>query len=258
MKIQYMSDLHLEFKNNSKWVMGNALNAAGEYLILAGDICHITEEYFEHPFFDWCNENFKHTFWVPGNHEFYSGTVLFDLYAGELQEKIRDNVSLVNNVLVCIKDVVNIILSAGWSKIGPLHEYHILKGMNDFKCIAGHEGYITTQDFNKQSDIAWNFIEEALKTVKQDEKNKTIVVTHYLPTFKVLEDKWVGDNLNEGFAIEKSDVILDSNATYWIYGHSHGKKSDVMVGETLLVSNQLGYVDVGEHRGFKGAKIINL
>jgi predicted phosphodiesterase len=77
MRIQYASDLHLEFRENSSFLKHNPLAVAGEVLVLAGDIGYIGDEnYSRHPFWDWASGNYSRVIVVPGNHEFYK---MFDI-----------------------------------------------------------------------------------------------------------------------------------------------------------------------------------
>ena len=73
MKIQYASDLHLEFYSNTDYIIKNHLKVTGEILILAGDIHVInSEKYLENPFWDWASKNYKQVIVAYGNHEFYN------------------------------------------------------------------------------------------------------------------------------------------------------------------------------------------
>lgn len=60
MKIQYCSDLHLEFSANSSYLKLNPLEVVGDVLLLAGDICYLSaNDSYPHPFWDWASENYK-------------------------------------------------------------------------------------------------------------------------------------------------------------------------------------------------------
>ena len=56
MKIQYASDLHLEFADNWRYLKENPLQVTGDILVLAGDIGYLGDEnYSKHPFWDWAS-----------------------------------------------------------------------------------------------------------------------------------------------------------------------------------------------------------
>ena len=59
MKIQYASDLHLEFADNWRYLKENPLQVTGEILVMAGDIGYLGDDnYTKHPFWDWASENY--------------------------------------------------------------------------------------------------------------------------------------------------------------------------------------------------------
>jgi len=94
MKIQYCSDLHLEFPMNSDYIMEAKIPPLGDILVLAGDITYLGDVFYKHTFFDYLSDNFSFVYWVPGNHEFYDG---FDLsnFDEPVNFKIRHNIFLV-------------------------------------------------------------------------------------------------------------------------------------------------------------------
>ena len=88
MKIQYMSDLHLEFSDNSRWLKHNELPVTGDVLVLAGDIFYLKNEVAPLAnFWKWASENYRQVLIVPGNHEYYN---YCDVMDKGLLEKPRD------------------------------------------------------------------------------------------------------------------------------------------------------------------------
>jgi hypothetical protein len=64
--------------------------------------------------------------------------------------------------------------------------------------------------------------------------------------------------LNEAFATELYDFIESSNIAFWGYGHQHFNTPDFFIGNTRLVTNQLGYVQNGENSLFSNGRYINM
>jgi len=249
MQIQYCSDLHLEFPENEKYLINNPLSVKGDILILAGDIVPFKIMGNYEDFFDYLSEKYKYTYWVPGNHEYY----YYDISdkTGIINEKIRDNVLLVNNTTVKHGDV-NMIFSTLWTKINLDNSFSIQSGMSDFHVIKDNKKAFTINKYNALYEAGVDFITDEIKNIK----GKTIVVTHHVPTFYNYPKKYKGSVLNSAFAVELFDLIEKSNIDYWIYGHSHYNTKDFNIGKTKMLTNQLGYVQYGEHSLFSGNKFI--
>ena len=253
LKLQYASDLHIEFPANKEYLKQHPLQPVGEVLVLAGDIVPFTVMDKHKDFFSYVSDHFETTYWLPGNHEYYH----FDITekSGMLHEKIRSNVFLVNNTSV-VHEKTRLIFSTLWSKISPGHQWQIEKSLNDFHLIK-HKGFrFSAEQYNQLHKESLALIQNELKTVKDDEK--VAVFTHHCPTFLNYPEQYKGDVLNEAFAVELYDLIEASGIACWVYGHHHSNTPEFSIGNTKLFTNQLGYVQRNEHGLFETNKVIEL
>jgi len=252
MKIQFASDLHLEFPQNEEFLKANPLRPRCDILLLAGDIVPfaVMDKYGD--FFNSVSDNFQTTYWIPGNHEYY----YFDITnkSGTLNEEIRSNVFLVNNQIVA-HDYINIILCSLWSKISMVNKWQVERGMSDFHVIKHKGDRFSVEHFNQLHAQSIKFLYKALHLVNTD---KSVVVTHHVPTLLNYPEKYKGDALNEAFVVELFNLIETKGPDYWIYGHSHCNIPDFIIGKTHIRTNQLGYVKYNEQIGFNNDTIIEI
>lgn len=244
MKIQYTSDLHLEFESNRLWLQYHPIQPKGDILILAGDTTHFREDYFQDPFFDQISNDFREVYMIPGNHEYYGGWDTSQAYPF-MQKQIRDNVNMVNNVIIETEEA-DLIFTTLWTKIRN-NQFYIMNGIADFRYINYRDEKLTIQTYNKLFDESYKFLKRSLTGQKA---KKTVVVTHHLPSTLCNAEEFQGSLLNEAFCVDLTDFIKKSKPDFWVYGHSHRNKEPFKIGETLMLTNQMGYVDHGEDKDF--------
>lgn len=250
MLIQYASDLHLEFPENKAWLTSHPLQPVGEILILSGDIMPFYQIDKHRNFFKYVSDHFAQTYWLPGNHEYYHGDAA--VRSGSFQEKIRSNVLLVNDRVVQ-QGGVRIILSTMWTHIPMENEWWIERGMSDFQVIRWGKNRFTAGNVRRLHERALQFIRQELT---QPFSGSTIVATHHVPTLFNYPPEYKGSVLSEAFAVELFPFIESNGPNYWVYGHHHSNVPAFNIGKTGLLTNQLGYVQRGEQRGFDPAKTI--
>ena len=253
MLIQYASDLHLGFEDNYRFVELGGLAAEGEILLLAGDIVKLSRLNYFNDFWDWCEDNFQLTIFVPGNHDFYGKWKSLEGMASPIRKKIRENVLCCSNTVVRCGSA-DIICSTLWSHVPPQSTVDVASTLWDFKKIFVNENPLTVEQYNELHRACREFVERA---VEESSADKKIVVTHHLPSYAVVSERFQNSPLNPGFATELGEWILDSSIDYWIYGHSH-ESVETEIGRTKLLSNQLGYLSMGEGQRYSLSKCFSL
>ena len=260
LKIQFVSDLHLEFPDNRAWLAAHPLEVTGDILLIAGDTAYLDlpdsgrETYKAYDFWDWASRNYKQVIVCLGNHDFYGYYDLATMPDGYCLD-IRPNVKAYYNSVVHLPDV-DIIVSTLWSFIEPDIDFIVERSVSDFYRIK-YEGHrLNAQNFNAEHERCFAFIKQSVTESKAKTK---IVLTHHVPTQLCTVDEFKGSTINGAFTVELGDYIADSGIDYWIYGHSH-RNMDAKIGKTQIISNQFGYLSHGEpqNNGFDPKRYIEL
>lgn len=255
MKIQYASDLHLEFHENTELLASHPLPVVGDILVLAGDTHVFKGKAWErHPFFDWCSDNFSQTYLIPGNHEYYGGTELCERF-DDYEYFVRPNVRYLNNRSIRINKA-ELFFTTLWTVVPPEEMASVQIGLTDCHRIKYQGRIFNARDYATLHKRCVEWLSRALETSDAAYK---IVVSHHQPTLSISDPRFKSSPINSAFAVDMDSFITRHQPDFWIYGHTHYNGGwGVVVGRTTLFCNQLGYVKYGENAAFSPGACIEI
>jgi len=232
MRLQILSDLHLEFEPFTP----PAVEA--DAVILAGDVSTGRNG------LKWALKNFpdRPVIYVLGNHEFY-GQKLQKLTA-ELREMARGtNVHLLENES-CTLGEVTFLGATLWTDFAlngnpVVSEVVAQTGMNDYRRIRTSPNYrrLRPSDTRQLHAQSRKYLEDELLKPKG---RKVVVVTHHAPSPDSIPPAFNGDAFNPAFASDMRQFITKTGAKLWIHGHIHSP-ADYRIGDTRVLANPRGY-----------------
>jgi predicted phosphohydrolase len=226
MKIQILSDIHLEFCKKIPLIP-----ITGDILCLAGDIGNPFNKLYEE-FLKYVNSKFNKVFIITGNHEYYNNTIY------DANNKICSIVENLNNVVFLNNTTYeyNNYLFVGctlWTSIKNTDYYEIISSYNDFTKIEN----MTFKLYNELHIKDKNFI---IETINNNLHQNIIILTHHLPSYKLIDEKYlIYGSLNSCFASNNDDLIKEP-IKLWIYGHTHTANQSC-INDIPLICNPFGY-----------------
>ena len=238
MKLNILSDLHL-----SQGELALPANDA-DVVVLAGDIARPGEAVA------WASRLGKPVLYVPGNHEYYGGTIegsatqLKRLCEGTCIHVLDDATQLIGDV--------RFIGSTLWTDFrvlgeGPLREaamQEALRFIRDFSRIRLDDA---SQALFTPTDSAYLFDRHAAWIAAELAKphdGPTVVITHHAPSRSSIHPRFEGSLLNACFVSDAEYLLDGARAQLWIHGHTHDS-FDYAVKGTRVVCNPRGYARGG-------------
>jgi predicted phosphodiesterase len=241
MKIQILSDIHLDFSKNFNFMRNFLENqkCKADVLILAGDTMPFVDRKKIHKIYN-LMKDYDIVLEIPGNHEYYHSPIVPENFK---YKEIDGNIIRLNNE-VYTHCSVRFICSTLWSHTTVTSS----EFLNDFIVIKN----MTVMEYNRLHDECRRFIKESKK---EDWDGKTVVITHHLPSWKCIHDNFLDNPINDCYASHCEDLL--EGVDLWVHGHSHNPYDQIING-TRVVRNPLGYQELSEGRFFKHNFVVEL
>jgi predicted phosphodiesterase len=250
MKLKYISDIHLEFyapEKANKIIKQIQPQTDDEVLILAGDIGYPRSDSYD-KLMKHVAANFKKTFVIAGNHEYYGEKNMEDtLDYMSKYFKQYENITFLDNTWETY-DGYTFVGSTLWSAvINPQYK------INDVRAIKN----MSVDLYNELNQICIEFLKVTLKSFTKN----LVIITHHMPSKCLIDAKYLEDDVkhyNQWFYCDMDDFILEHKYTIacWIYGHTHAPNVSSVYGVPMLC-NPMGYPGENGDVNFEKVFIIN-
>lgn len=250
MKVQVVSDLHLEFADFE------LKNAGADVLVLSGDI--MVAKFFDHKspdstsklfqrfnrFLNAVSMEFDNVVYVAGNHEFYGGKWFKTIDLLTHVASLYKNIHYLERQCVTIDDVTFVggTLWTDLNKFDPLTLHSVRDMMSDYRAITNDMAGFTSLKPANTAERHKKTLDYIKSVVAEKHDEKFVVVGHHAPSFASVDEFYKNQTLMNGaYASELSEFILDRpQIKLWTHGHMHDP-SDYMIGSTRVVCNPRGY-----------------
>jgi predicted MPP superfamily phosphohydrolase len=266
-KIQYASDLHLEFKEiNIIPKLFKDVNA--DILVLAGDVCPVNDTETTNKFIkllQYVTPKYQFVFHVLGNHGYYTENKAEEIKTNTMTHVNRKFASFKNKFpnyiyLDCNSVTLSIngspytfIGATLWTKVKDADWLTIEKSMNDYNSIFTlTKGIISKFNVNYMQMIHKkhrNFIKREIN--KQDKNIPIILITHHRP---ILPPGGHKSKIDQAYTTDMSNIIK-APVVASISGHCHSHLN-IVVDNIRYLSNPKGYP--GQHCGYRNDAFIEI
>ncbi len=253
LRLNILSDLHLSREGLP------IPQTDADIIILAGDIARPKEA------LQWAGGFGKPVLYVPGNHEFYGGSIdstLRDLqtYAAGTQIHVLDNTEIVLHG-------VRFLGSTLWTDFnlcgpGQAREHAITEALAFIRDFSRIKAGASPDDTFSPSEMEtlFNANRSWLQAkLAQPFKGPTVVVTHHAPSTRSIHPRFTGSPINSCFVSDSEYLMGADRVVLWIHGHTHDS-FDYQVEGTRVVCNPRGYAKEGvnENPAFNPGLVVEI
>lgn len=257
MKIQLLSDIHLEFDLNNFPELTEDL----DLLILAGDIGLPYLDRYK-AFLQICSDHTKDVILITGNHEYYysKGYKKIDpMIKDYLKTNGLNNIHFLQREWVDIpieNSYVRVLGCTLWTHIPDKYARKVKEYMSDYykiKTKIEKNGSWKKTTINHQQVNLWHqYSKEWLQEEVAKSPYPMIIVSHHTPLLHIKDEE---DFLSYGYHSNQKEILQNPRVKLWCHGHSH--RSHLTKVESCWVwANTVGYPK--EYTGYQAKQYIKL